>query len=49
MKLQTYTPDTMTLKTNKDDFMINEGLWKGQSLYDLYKIAHTPYEWHKAL
>ena len=49
VKLQTYTPDTMTLKTNKDDFMINEGLWKGQSLYDLYKIAHTPYEWHKEL
>lgn len=49
VKLQTYTPETMTLDSNKNDFIINEGLWKGQSLYDLYKIAHTPFEWHKEL
>ena len=49
VKLQTYTPDTMTIKSNKRDFKIKSGLWKGNTLYDLYKIAHTPYSWHKEL
>jgi len=49
VKIQTYTPDTMTIRSNNDDFKINKGLWKGYSLYDLYKEAHTPYEWHKPL
>jgi len=49
VKMQTYTPDTMTLESNKNDFLINEGLWKGYNLYQLYKEAYTPFEWHKEL
>ena len=49
VKIQTYTPDTMTLDSDKDDFVINEGLWKGYKLYELYKEAYTPFEWHNEL
>lgn len=49
VKIQTYTADTMTINSNKDDFQINSGLWKGYNLYDLYKWAETPFEWHKEL
>ena len=49
VKIQTYTPDTMTLDSNKNDFLINDGLWKGYNLYQLYQEAHTPFEWHKEL
>ena len=49
VKIQTYTPDTMTIDSEKPDFKINNGLWKGYTLYDLYKEAHTPFEWHKEL
>jgi N-acetylneuraminate synthase len=48
VKIQTYTPDTMTLDLDQNEFMIKDknSLWKGKSLYQLYKEAHTPYEWH---
>lgn len=49
VKIQTYTPDTMTIKSNKSDFLITDGLWKGYTLYDLYKEAFTPFEWHEQL
>lgn len=49
VKIQTYTPDTMTLNSFKEDFLIKEGIWKGYNLYQLYKEAQTPYEWHKEL
>ncbi len=49
VKIQTYTPDTMTIKSSKKDFLINHGLWKDRSLYDLYSEAYTPFEWHKEL
>lgn len=49
VKLQTYTPDTITLKSEKADFQISEGLWAGKTLYELYKEAHLPFEWHKPL
>jgi len=51
IKLQTYTPDTMTLDVSDGEFFIDDenSLWKGSSLYDLYKIAYTPWEWHKPI
>ena len=49
VKIQTYTPDTMTIKSNKKDFVINSGLWKDRTLYDLYSEAYTPFDWHKEL
>jgi pseudaminic acid synthase len=49
VKLQTYTPDTMTIDCDNPDFLINEGLWKGRNLYELYQEAYTPYEWHPEL
>ena len=51
LKLQTYTPDTMTLDLSEGEFFIDDekSLWKGKSLYDLYKIAYTPWEWHEAI
>ncbi|MBK26595.1 MAG: pseudaminic acid synthase [Halobacteriovorax sp.] len=51
VKLQTYTPDTITLNIKSEDFTIGESLelWKGKSLYELYGEAYTPWEWHKEL
>ena len=50
IKLQTYTADTITLDVKTDDFKINNGtIWDGKYLYDLYKEAHTPWEWHSQL
>jgi N-acetylneuraminate synthase len=49
VKLQTYTPDTLTIDSNLSDFQLIDGLWAGQSLYDLYKEAFMPWEWHKTL
>ncbi|MBX3156748.1 MAG: pseudaminic acid synthase [Deltaproteobacteria bacterium] len=49
MKLQTFTPDGMTLSSDVADFHIADGPWRGRSLHDLYGEAQTPYEWHPAL
>ena len=50
IKLQTYTQDTLTINSKKDDFMINGGtIWDGTNYYSLYKKAHTPWQWHKKL
>lgn len=49
IKLQTYTPDSLTLDSDKGDFTIKGGLWDGRRFYELYEKARTPYEWHLAL
>jgi N-acetylneuraminate synthase len=49
VKIQTYTADTMTIDCNLEDFMIKGGLWDGYQLYELYKEAETPFEWHAEL
>lgn len=51
IKLQTYTPDTMTLDLDEGEFFITDpnSLWKGQPLHSLYRKAHTPWEWHEPI
>ena len=50
IKLQTYTADTLTLNCEKEDFVVKGGtLWDNKTLYELYKEAYTPWEWHAEL
>src|SRR5687768_2369791 len=50
VKLQTYTPDTITLDVRTEHFRVGEGsLWEGRYLYDLYRDAYTPWEWYPKL
>lgn len=49
IKIQTYTPDSLTLNSDKEDFIIKGGLWDKRKLYELYESAKTPYEWHSQI
>lgn len=49
VKLQTYTADTITLDCDSEEFQIHGGLWDGKNLYQLYKEAQMPWEWHSVL
>jgi pseudaminic acid synthase len=49
VKLQTYTPDTMTIDCDAEEFRIKGTIWEGRTLYELYQEAHTPWEWQPRL
>ncbi|PZX92489.1 pseudaminic acid synthase [Flavobacterium aquariorum] len=49
IKLQTYTADTMTINSEKEDFIVKGTIWEGQNLHALYKEAYTPWDWHEEL
>lgn len=49
IKIQTYTSETMTLDCNKPDFILGPGLWEGDTFFQLYRKAYTPWEWHQAI
>ncbi len=49
IKLQTYTADTITIDSDKEDFLIKGTIWEGKNLYKLYQEAYTPWEWHEEI
>lgn len=49
VKLQTYTPDTITFNSNEKAFRVNDTIWHGKNLYELYQEAYLPWEWHEEL
>ena len=49
IKFQTYTADTITIDSKKEDFLIKGTIWEGRNLHDLYTEAYTPWEWHEQL
>ncbi len=49
VKVQTYTPDTMTVNCNNEHFLIRDTIWEGRTLYDLYREAYMPWEWQPRL
>ncbi|UAM97200.1 pseudaminic acid synthase [Polaribacter litorisediminis] len=49
IKLQTYTADTMTIASDKDDFIVKGTIWENQNLHELYQKAYTPWEWQEEL
>ena len=50
IKLQTYTADTLTINSHKEDFIIKGNtIWDGKNYYELYQEAYTPWEWHETL
>ena len=49
VKIQTYRPDTITIDHKSEEFICKGGLWDGKSLYELYELAHLPWDWHEPL
>jgi len=49
VKIQSYIPESLTIECDYEDFQIKDGLWRGRTLYDLYKEAHTPFDWHHTI
>ncbi len=49
IKLQTFKPENMTINSSKKEFLVKDGIWKNQKLYDLYAKGQTPYKWHKKI
>ena len=49
VKLQTYTPDTITLNCDSEDFKLKDTIWEGKTLYELYEEAYTPWDWQPKL